>query len=145
MLKIRMPNARLLAVFCVVLATIALLLAVSFNAAQEKNAKTVPVKFTDPLSAKQMYTEYCAVCHGTEAKGHGPAASEFKYAPTDLTTLARKNNGKFPEDQVYATLKFGTNAPAHGNLQMPIWVDLFRAVGAQSSSIPQLRMHNLVN
>jgi len=107
-------NARLLAIFCVVLATIALLLAVSFNAAQEKNVKTVPIKFTDPSSAKEMYTEYCAVCHGTEAKGNGPAASEFKYAPTDLTTLARKNNGKFPEDQVYATLKFGTNAPAHG-------------------------------
>ena len=137
-------NARLLAIFCVVLATIALLLAVSFNAAQEKNVKTVPIKFTDPSSAKEMYTEYCAVCHGTEAKGNGPAASEFKYAPTDLTTLARKNNGKFPEDQVYATLKFGTNAPAHGTLQMPIWVDLFHSVDTQSSSIPQLRMHNLV-
>ena len=137
-------NARLLAIFCVVLATIALLLAVSFNAAQEKNVKTVPIKFTDPSSPKEMYTEYCAVCHGTEAKGNGPAASEFKYAPTDLTTLARKNNGKFPEDQVYATLKFGTNAPAHGTLQMPIWVDLFHSVDTQSSGIPQLRMRNLV-
>jgi len=136
-------NARLLAIFCVVLATIALLLAVSFNAAQEKNVKTVPIKFTDPSSAKEMYTEYCAVCHGTEAKGNGPAASEFKYAPTDLTTLARKNNGKFPEDQVYATLKF-SNAPAHGTLQMPIWVDLFHSVDTQSSGIPQLRMRNLV-
>ena len=46
--------------------------------------------------------------------------------------------------QVYATLKFGTNAPAHGNLQMPIWVDLFRSVDMQSDSITQLRMHNLV-
>jgi len=140
-----MPNASLVAVYCVVLATIALLLAVNFNSAQENNVKTVPVKFTDPSSAKEMYTEYCAVCHGTEAKGNGPTASEFKYAPSDLTTLARKNNGKFPEDQVYATLKFGTNAPAHGHLQMPIWVDLFRVVDAQSRSIPQLRMHNLVN
>jgi mono/diheme cytochrome c family protein len=93
-------NARLLAVFCVVLATIALLLAVSFNAAQEKNVKTVSVKFTDPSSAKEMYTAYCAACHGVDARGNGPAASEFKYAPTDLTMLARKNNGKFSEDQV---------------------------------------------
>lgn len=135
-------NARLLAIFCVVLATIALLLAVSFNAAQEKNVKTVPIKFTDPSSAKEMYTEYCAVCHGVDAKGNGPAASEFKYAPTDLTQLARKNNGKYPDDKVYATLKFGTNAPAHGTLQMPIWVDLFHSVdGSDMSS--QLRMHNL--
>jgi hypothetical protein len=27
---------------------------------------------------------------------------------------------------------------------MPIWVELFRSVDTQSSSIPQLRMHNLV-
>ena len=142
--EVRGLNTRLLVVFCVVLATIALLLAVSFNTAQEKNVKTVPIKFTDPSSAKDMYTEYCAVCHGLEAKGNGPVASEFKYAPTDLTMLARKNNGKFPEDKVLATLKFGTHAPAHGTLEMPIWVDLFRAVDNQSSSLPQLRMHNLI-
>jgi mono/diheme cytochrome c family protein len=144
MLKVRNPNAGPLAVFCVVLATIGLVLAVSFNSAQEKNIKTVPIKFTDPSSAKDMYTEYCAVCHGTDAKGNGSAASEFKHPPTDLTTLAKKNSGKFPEEEVYATLKFGTNAPAHGTLQMPIWAGLFRAIDQQSSSIPQLRMNNLV-
>ena len=35
----------------------------------------IPVKKTTPTDGKQMYTSYCAPCHGVDGKGHGPAAA----------------------------------------------------------------------
>ena len=140
---VRIPNPNLVLVLCMVLIAIVLLFAVSVGSAQEKNVKTVPIKFTSPDSAKEMYTQYCAACHGTDGKGNGPAASEFKQPPTNLTTLAKKNNGDYPADKVYLTLKFGTPAPAHGTLKMPIWMDLFRSLDS-SDGFSKLRMRNLV-
>lgn len=128
---------------CAIVGTIILGLVLGLGAAQEKTVKKVPVRYTDPSSAKEMYTEYCAVCHGVDGKGNGPAASEFKTPPTDLTILAKNNGGKYPDDRVLATLRFGTNAPAHGTLEMPIWIDLFRSVD-NNDLTPQLRMRNLV-
>lgn len=128
---------------CAIVGTIILGLVLGLGAAQEKTVKKVPAKYTAPLSASEMYTEYCAVCHGSEGKGNGPAASEFKTPPTDLTMLAKNNGGKYPNDRVLATLRFGTNAPAHGTLEMPIWIHLFRSVD-KNDAIPELRMRNLV-
>ena len=34
-----------------------------------------------------MYRQYCATCHGLDAKGNGPTASSLKKAPADLTVL----------------------------------------------------------
>ena len=51
---------------------LALLGVISF--AQQKEVKHVPVKPTSAASGKQMYDNYCAVCHGTNGKGGGPAA-----------------------------------------------------------------------
>jgi len=47
----------------------------------EKVIKHVAAKATSPVSGKEMYTTYCAVCHGTDGKGAGPAASALKVPP----------------------------------------------------------------
>jgi mono/diheme cytochrome c family protein len=49
---------------------------------------------TSPASGKEMFTSYCASCHGKDAKGNGPAANPLKQLPADLTTLAKRNGGK---------------------------------------------------
>jgi len=38
-------------------------------------------------SGEQTYKQYCAACHGADAKGHGPVASVLTTPPPDLTTL----------------------------------------------------------
>jgi mono/diheme cytochrome c family protein len=45
---------------------------------------------------RQNFYEYCASCHGPMGRGDGPVAGELKTRPTDLTQLAKNNNGQFP-------------------------------------------------
>ena len=63
---------------------------------QDKVIKHVPVKATNAASGQEMYTNYCAVCHGTDGKGGGPAASALKEAPADLTALTGKTWANTP-------------------------------------------------
>jgi mono/diheme cytochrome c family protein len=112
---------------------------------QEKTIKKVPIKHTAVSSGEEMYVEYCAVCHGKDGKGDGPAASALKPPPTDLSTLAKRNNGTFPADHVTSILRFGTEAPAHGTAEMPIWSTLFRSLDNKTATdgAVQLRIFNL--
>jgi mono/diheme cytochrome c family protein len=112
--------------------------------AQEKVIKKAPVQQSDPTSGKAMFASYCAACHGPAGKGDGPAASELKAAPADLTQLAKNNNGKFPADHVRSILDFGAKAPAHGSNDMPVWGTLFRALDQNDQVKVQLRIQNLV-
>ena len=56
---------------------------------QKPVVKSTTIKQTNPTSGKEMFTEYCAPCHGVDGKGNGPAASAMKIPPTDLTQLAK--------------------------------------------------------
>ena len=59
---------------------VVLLFSVAITAgSQEQHDKTiehVPIKPTSAASGQEMYTSYCAVCHGKDGKGGGPAADE---------------------------------------------------------------------
>jgi len=73
------------------------------------------------ISGADLYNEHCAVCHGMEGKGNGPASAQLKSRPADLTVLSKQNGGKFPADRVMNVLIFGMEEPAHGKKDMPIW------------------------
>src|SRR5262245_29004580 len=53
-------------------------------------------KLIGSLEGRDLYREYCAVCHGTDAKGGGPMAGSLKTGPADLTKIAVRNQGQFP-------------------------------------------------
>jgi mono/diheme cytochrome c family protein len=76
-------------------------------------------------SGERMYKQFCAACHGSNAKGHGPAASSLKVPPSDLTTLAKRYKGKFPYNYVSSVLHFGPGVSAHGSSAMPTWGPIF--------------------
>ncbi len=119
----------------------------SLLAAAQDQAKTdikhVAIKPTSPASGAQMYKAYCAVCHGADGKGNGPAAEALKTPPTDLTTLAARNDGKYPMLRVSAILGGEEMLPAHGSKDMPIWGELFWGMSAGHESEVQQRVTNL--
>ena len=122
--------------------TLGLLMAAP-GAAQDVKVKVVPVVYTHPDQGREMYVTYCAPCHGLNGDGKGPAAPAFKYAPTNLTTLARSHGGKYPESMVKSTIQMGTTVRAHGSLNMPVWGDAFRHLDSSFTGTARLRVVNL--
>jgi mono/diheme cytochrome c family protein len=115
----------------------------AFAESQQKQIKHVPVKPTSPTSGQEMYTVYCAVCHGRDGKGNGPAAEALKVPPPDLTILAEKNENKYPFDRVRSAITGDIRLPAHGSKEMPVWGQLFWGMSQGHASEVQLRINNL--
>ena len=73
---------------------------------------------------KQQYLKYCATCHGPNGTGDGVAAHLFKSKPTDLTTLAERNGGTFPMNELLNIVKGNAPIAAHGTREMPVWGEI---------------------
>lgn len=106
--------------------------------------KRIPIQRTPPADGQAMFKEYCAVCHGGGGKGDGVAANALKKRPADLTQLARKNNGSFPELQVIGFITGADVVAAHGTRDMPIWGDLFKSLDPNTQDVSRLRVKNLM-
>jgi mono/diheme cytochrome c family protein len=106
--------------------------------------KTVPTNPTSPTSGKEMFNEYCAVCHGQDGKGGGPAATALKKKPTDLTQLTVHNNGKFPDTRVARYIEGDDKVDAHGTRDMPMWGGIFKSMSG-SDEITRMRVSNLTS
>ena len=138
-------------------AALAVLLAASLGVAASRGTsaqapgpviKTVPCESIVSVEGKDSYVAYCAVCHGTDGTGNGPAAVALKPPVPDLTTLAARHAGKYPAAAVQALLIGRTEIPAHGTLTMPVWGPAFRsAEGRNAEQDPRttLRINNLVD
>jgi hypothetical protein len=47
-------------------------------------------------AGKDDFEWQCAPCHGTDGTGNGPMAKQLIKAPTNLTGIAKNNDGTFP-------------------------------------------------
>jgi len=124
------------------------LLLIAIGAAHAQQAPTtmkkVPMHATQSVAGKDLFREYCAVCHGTAGKGDGPAAGALKTPLPDLTQISKKNGGKFPELQVQHIINGEADEPvAHGSKDMPIWGNLFRHMGPDPD-LAAIRVYNLM-
>jgi len=106
--------------------------------------KHVPITKTPSNSGKEMFNSYCAVCHGKDGKGGGPAATAMKTPPTDLTALAQKSSGKYPAAHVAAVIHGQAATPSHGSQDMPVWGPLFSSISQGHEAQVQQRVTNLV-
>lgn len=110
-----------------------------------------------PLTWKQvalgdgeaLYIELCAVCHGADATGKGPAAPALATPVPDLTRLARDNDGTFPSAAVEKAINGETEILAHGTQEMPIWGAAFEDLRpdikpSHREAFARLRVHNLM-
>ena len=95
-------------------------------------------------SGKVMFRQYCASCHGIDAKGLGPFASMLKAPPADLTTLAQRHGGKFPREYVSGILRFGPGPNIlHGSPDMPTWGPIFQYLDKNNERAVRQRIKNL--
>jgi len=108
-----------------------------------KTIKKVNAQPTSTVNGADLFKEYCAVCHGNDAKGSGPAADALKKRPADLTQLARKNGGNFPELHVMNYIKGDDVVAAHGSRDMPVWGSIFGSM-SPNQDLVQVRVYNLL-
>jgi mono/diheme cytochrome c family protein len=70
-------------------------------------------RMPDRTDGEAFYVANCASCHGTTGQGDGPGAAGLAKPPTDLTMLARKNGGTFPQARA---LSYIYGDPDNGHL-----------------------------
>jgi len=104
-------------------------------AGAQPTIKKGPIKPTPTSDAATMFTSYCAVCHGKEGKGDGPAAKALTKVPADLTKITARNNGTFPEVRVRRYIQGLDEVAAHGTRDMPMWGELFRSLSPDTAAL----------
>jgi len=71
------------------------------------------------------FLRYCAACHGPEGRGDGPLAASLTRPPSDLTQLAKNNNGHYDESAVMSVIDGRRQVVEHGTRDMPVWGAIF--------------------
>jgi len=112
-------------------------------AGQAQSTIVLPVGKTAPTNGRQMYTSYCAPCHGMDGRGHGTLAAALTVQPSDLTLLSRNHRGRFPDNHVVSILQFGIEKPAHSAMQMPAWGPILAKMNQSNRQDRLLRVCNL--
>ena len=97
-------------------------------------AGTVLSAADSPAAAEggHLFRIYCAGCHGTAARGDGPAANELETSPADLTLLARNSGGDFPREAMMRRISGIENSPGHQPAEMPLWGFALRVTGSDA-------------
>ena len=119
-------------------------LAVGSCAAQQKPPESQKSALA---TGAKFYRENCAVCHGNDGKGNGPppSSSSFTEIPPDLTTLAKRHDGKFPDAYVESVLRNGAPVPDHGPAEMPVWGMILKATTKADEAKITQRIKNLID
>jgi len=110
---------------------------------RSKKIVNLPVNKTAPTSGSQLFTNYCAPCHGMDGRGHGALAAALRKSPTDLTELTKSNRGRFPDTHIVVVLQNGVDLPAHGAVEMPVWGPILGRMDQAHTQDRLLRISNL--
>lgn len=108
-----------------------ILVSVTGPVSAEVTIKQVPMSKQQAsiTDGPELYGELCAVCHGQDASGDGPAVSALNAVPPDLTVLALTNDGAFPRKAVETTIAGRFRDETHlAACGMPSWYRAFSGV-----------------
>lgn len=92
-----------------------------------------------------VYVRYCVSCHGKGARGDGPLAADLRVPVPDMTTLAARSGGRFPEGRVQRIIESGEVLRGHGTPDMPAWGDAFKRTGGTDAPTPEQAIRNLTH
>lgn len=84
-------------------------------------------------AGKELFVRYCASCHGEDASGNGPVASELKEPPKDLRLISQRFGKPLAEAAVIERIDGRRQAAAHGTKTMPVWGDKLMGNVSESS------------
>ncbi|MFA5909126.1 MAG: cytochrome c [Vicinamibacterales bacterium] len=118
-----------------VFATLVALVISAGSAFAQPKIETGPIKNVSASDAKGMFDSYCAVCHGKDGLGKGPAATALAKVPADLTKVSTRNGGKFPDVKVRRYIEGLDEVPAHGTRDMPMWGTLFNSLSRDTAQL----------
>ncbi len=111
------PRSRLRRVLLV--AAVPLLACVATPSQEATAPASAPAALVD--AGRRDYQDHCAVCHGIDGRGQGPAATALRVAPADLTRIAARRGGAFPELEIAYRIDGRFEITSHGPREMPIW------------------------
>ena len=77
------------------------------------------------------------------AKAAVPSRRPSAKPPPNLTILAQRHGGTFPEEYVTNVLRFGPGFSAHGSSEMPVWGPLFQYLENYNEAAVRQRIKNL--
>lgn len=72
-------------------------------------------------AGERIYKVSCAACHGADAQGTGPVAPLLTLPVPDLTRIAQRRGGEFPELEVFRIIDGQSDLVGHGPRHMPVW------------------------
>ena len=74
------------------------------------------------------YKDNCASCHGVSGQGDGPMRSFLVKPPSDLSTIAQRHGGQFPQDLIWEMVdgRWAEEVGPHGSREMPVWGNVFK-------------------
>jgi mono/diheme cytochrome c family protein len=70
---------------------------------------------------ERIYKVSCAACHGADARGTGPVAPLLTVSVPDLTRIAQRRGGEFPELEIFRIIDGQAELSGHGPRHMPVW------------------------
>ena len=112
--------------------------------------RAIPVSAQSPGESRPLpagsglYANYCAVCHGTDARGTGPLAESLKRRPANLTMIASNNKGVYDRDLVRRIIDGRNPVKGHGGGDMPVWGDAFERSADAGPQAVEARLESLV-
>ncbi len=112
----------------ILIGTLIGLFAANLAATQNQNDETYSV-----AKGRVTYRVYCINCHGAEARGDGSLAELLTTVPTDLTQLAKSNDGTYPTEKVRESIDGSNRVKGHGLEEMPVWGDVFQVSSVEAS------------
>lgn len=109
------------------------LLVLAVPAAAQVNVKHVPAKYISPTDGPQLYTAYCASCHGADLNGNRAVAT---VVPKNISLRTQTAS------RMRAQTIHGSEGPGH-TIDMPAWGRILRNVYHGDEARTQLAIYNI--
>ncbi len=83
-------------------------------------------KKTPLEEGNEFFQSYCVICHGKYADGKGNMADRLNTPPMNLTTIAERRGGVFPDEEIANIIAGKDKVPGHSTGDMPAWWETFK-------------------